>query len=43
MEFVMRLCDEITVLNFGEVIAHGVPANISASSVVREAYLGGVA
>lgn len=43
MEFVMRLCDEITVLNFGEVIAHGVPSNISASAVVREAYLGGAA
>lgn len=43
MEFVMRLCDEITVLNFGEVIAHGVPAEVAASTVVREAYLGGAA
>ena len=43
MEFVMRLCDEITVLNFGEVIAHGTPAEVAASTVVREAYLGGVA
>lgn len=43
MEFVMRLCDEITVLNFGEVIAHGDPGEVSVSPVVREAYLGGVA
>ena len=43
MEFVMRLCDEITVLNFGEVIAHGAPAEVAASTVVREAYLGGAA
>lgn len=43
MEFVMRLCDTITVLNFGEVIAHGDPRSVSASTVVREAYLGGVA
>lgn len=43
MEFVMRLCDEITVLNFGEVIGHGDPATVASSSPVREAYLGGVA
>jgi ABC-type branched-subunit amino acid transport system ATPase component len=43
MEFVMRLCDEITVLNFGQVIAHGTPTSVSASAVVREAYLGSAA
>lgn len=43
MEFVMQLCDEITVLNFGEVIAHGAPGDVSSSSLVREAYLGGAA
>lgn len=43
MEFVMSLCDRITVLSFGQVIAHGGPDEISSSLVVREAYLGGTA
>jgi ABC-type branched-subunit amino acid transport system ATPase component/ABC-type branched-subunit amino acid transport system permease subunit len=41
MGFVLPLCDRLTVLNFGEVIARGTPQEIVESVVVREAYLGG--
>ena len=37
---VMRLCREITVLNFGSVLAHGTPAEIQSNQQVIEAYLG---
>ena len=40
MSFIMGLCREITVLNFGSVIARGAPDEIRASSAVIEAYLG---
>ena len=40
MRFVMRLCSEITVLNFGQVIARGAPEQIRADANVIEAYLG---
>ena len=43
MEFVMRLCDRVTVLNFGQVLDRGAPAEVTASARVRSAYLGGVA
>src|SRR5258708_14310637 len=42
MALVMRVCDRITVLNFGKRIATGVPKSIQADPLVQEAYLGSV-
>lgn len=40
IDFVMSLCSNITVLNFGHVLLTGTPAEVADSPVVREAYLG---
>ncbi|PTE20913.1 ABC transporter ATP-binding protein [Cereibacter changlensis JA139] len=41
MDVVMDLADRITVLNAGEVLASGPPAQIRANEAVQTAYLGG--
>jgi len=42
MDFVMGLTDRLVVMDFGEKLAEGVPAEIQRNPVVLEAYLGGV-
>jgi branched-chain amino acid transport system ATP-binding protein len=40
MDLVMSVCDDIHVLDFGQVIASGAPAEIRANPDVQKAYLG---
>ena len=41
MEFVMNLCDSVTVMNQGSNLVSGKPAEVRANPLVLEAYLGG--
>jgi branched-chain amino acid transport system permease protein len=41
MEFVMNLCDSVTVMNQGRNLVTGEPADVRSNPLVLDAYLGG--
>ena len=41
MEFVMNLCDHVTVMHQGHDLVSGLPADVRANPLVLDAYLGG--
>jgi branched-chain amino acid transport system ATP-binding protein len=40
MSFVMNLCDYLYVLDFGIMIAKGLPGEVRSDPIVMDAYLG---
>ena len=40
MKLVMGICERITVLNFGQLLAQGLPAEIQSNKEVIKAYIG---
>lgn len=42
VKLIMGICDQVTVLDYGEVIEQGTPNKVQRSKAVIEAYLGGL-